>query len=756
VDQSNLSVCYEGIQRHYRNGIVRHMRQSLMRNFPKDFKEKLKKPFKAEEWDSIVKNSELSRSTGEISAEIKDDFDLLSVNHFFNIFEAYFDILVPLDHTKAPHKTRIRQTLLQWLKTVKTFRDPISHPSEEDLSYEDSFLVLDCGRRTLQTLKLDGVERLRELMDTLRGRPLYVQSESKVLESRLPPRETVVIEFVGRNAEIERLWEWFSDPATRRYALAGEGGKGKSALAYKFATEVQFKAPEPFQVVLWVSAKKRRFEEGTVVAIDNPDFSNFDSALNRILIEYGWVDELEQSIDRKRERVLELLNKFPALLVVDDIDSLDAEAEDATEFFSLLVPNTKSKVLFTSRRVLFGLGNTTIHVAGLPEPEALDFIRSRCKLLELDEPLIIPHAARIIAATEASPLFMEDLLRLSSVLPVQEAVKMWESRKGDEARQYALGREFDMLSESGKSLLAAACFKPGTTTFLELQAATGLSDESMSEALLNLQRLFLVPKPSLIEGEQRYNVNINTRILVRKVFGGTELWRRTEAAYKAIAGELPRARGEIGAYIRQALFLTRNNEHEKAEELLQLALKKAPNDPDLTGFLGGVYKNWNPSRVTDARETYKRAWQLRCASENTYRHWAQMEIDDEEWTKAYDAAEKGLQILGNTRRLLYLSGYARSRYARELTSRAQNAEAHVQVDIAQRNLKQALRPADALRSWEDHKLNSDIYRALVLNLEHLRQIDEMKRYLDEWTTVQPDDSMARGERDRLYAKYHLF
>jgi tetratricopeptide (TPR) repeat protein len=755
MDQSNLSICYEGIQRHYRNSIVRYLRQCLIRDFPKDFKEKLKKPFKTEEWESIVKNSELSRSTGEISAEIKDEFDLLSVNHLFNIFEAYFDVLVPLDHARAPHKTRIRQTLLQWLKTVKTFRDPISHPSEEDLSYEDSFLVLDCARRTLSALKLDGAERIRELMETLRGRPLYVQSESKVLEARLPPRESVVIEFVGRNAEIERLWEWFSDPATRRYALAGEGGKGKSALAYKFATEVQFKAPEPFQVVLWVSAKKKRFEEGTVVGIDNPDFSNLDSALNRILTEYGWVDELEHSVDRKRERVLELLNKFPALLVVDDVDSLEAEAEDATEFFSLIVPTTKSKVLFTSRRVLFGLGNTTIHVAGLPEQEAIEFIRSRCKLLELDEQLILPHASRIIIATEASPLFMEDLLRLCSLLPVKEAIKMWESRKGDEARQYALGREFEMLSEGGKSVLAAACYKSGPTTFLELQAATGLSDESMSEALLNLQRLFLVPKPSLIEGEPRYNVNINTRILVKKVFGGTELWRRTETAYKAIAGELPRARGEIGAYIRQALFLTRNNEHDKAEELLQLALKKAPNDPDLTGFLGGVYKNWNPSRVTDAREMYRRAWQLRCASENTYRHWAQMEIDQGEWTKAYDAAEKGIQILGNTRRLLYLSGYARSRYARELASRAQMTEAKVQLDIAQRNLTQALRPSDALRSWEDRKLNSDVYRALVLNCEQLRQIDQMKQYLDEWTTAQPDDSMGKGERDRLYGKYHL-
>lgn len=312
-----------------------------------------------------------------------------------------------------------------------------------------------------------------------------------------------------------------------------------------------------------------------------------------------------------------------------------------------------------------------------------------------------------------------------------------------------------MLSDAGKSVLVAACYRLGPTTFLELQAATGLSDESMSEALLNLQRLFLIPKPSLIEGEQRYNVNVNTRILVRKVFGGTELWRRTDAAYKAIAGELPRARGEIAAYTRQALFLSRNNEHEKAEELLQSALKKAPNDPDLTGSLGDVYKNWNPSRITDAREAYRRAWQLRCASEYIYRHWAQMEIDEEEWTNAFGAAEKGLQILGRTRRLLYLSGYARSRYARELASRTQIAEANVQLDIAQRNLREALRPADTVRSWQDRKLNSDVYRALVLNYEQLRQIDDMKRCLDEWVTAQPDDPMGKSERERLCGKYHL-
>ena len=100
------------------------------------------------------------------------------------------------------------------------------------------------------------------------------------------------------------------------------------------------------------------------------------------------------------------------------------------------------------------------------------------------------------------------------------------------------------------------------------------------------------------------------------------------------------------------------------------------------------------------------------------------------------------------------SNHARG-YARELASRAQTAEAQVQLEIAQRNLKEALCSSDTLRTWEDRKLNSDLYRSLVLNCEQLHQYEQMKRYLNDWTREHPDDPMARIENDRLYAKFRL-
>ena len=115
------------------------------------------------------------------------------------------------------------------MRVIKGLRDPMSHPSEVDIGFEDAFVLLDCARRILLRLGLqESVSSVKALVDRLSGRPLSVASENEPLEDRLPPRESVVVDFIGRDRELATLWEWFDDPVSRRWALAGEGGKGKS------------------------------------------------------------------------------------------------------------------------------------------------------------------------------------------------------------------------------------------------------------------------------------------------------------------------------------------------------------------------------------------------------------------------------------------------------------------------------------------------------------------------------------------------
>lgn len=78
-------------------------------------------------------------------------------------------------------------------------------------------------------------------------------------------------------------------------------------------------------------------------------------------------------------------------------------------------------------------------------------------------------------------------------------------------------------------MLLAGCAAKGSVSFSELASIVGVDDESVSVALQELRTLFLVPAPTFVEGEQRFNLNVNTRTLVREVYGKTEQWRRIQA-----------------------------------------------------------------------------------------------------------------------------------------------------------------------------------------------------------------------------------
>lgn len=755
MSQENLVICYEGIQRIYRNSIVRFLRSKLSAAFPNEWENKLRSPFQ-KEWDTMKQNALLSRTSGELTTQVRDDFDLLSVNHFFNLFDAYYDVLLKVTASgSAEEKKRQKQALLNWLKTIKNLRDPLSHPPEEDFSREDSFLLLDCARRVLLRINLDDeASKIQELMNKILEPAI---SPSPVLEDRLPPRESIFSRFIGRDKELDELRNWFYDPATRRWALAGEGGKGKSALAYQFALEIKQAAPKPYQAVFWLSAKKRKFLEGVTKPVEAPDFSDLDSAFACLLSHYGWIEETAEPTETKRNRILELLNAFPALVVIDDIDSLETENENVIEFFSLEIPRTQSKVLFTSRRTIFGMGGSTTHVSGFSDQDAEVFIRSRCEIMELDSAIFDKKTVqRIVRITDGSPLFIEDLVRLTAVAPsAKDAVGLWEERGGYEARRYALGRECELLTRNARKVLFAAANWLGPVSFVEIEAVTGMTRDSITAALQELQKLFLAPKPRLIEGEERFEVNLNTRALVRDVYGSSREYIQILNAYRTISeGESQKDRGTVGALIRQAIYLLRASKFREAEEHLLKAMQRYDSDPDLIGVLGLVYKSWHPPRLTDAREKFRRAWQLRGAKQDTYEHWCRMEIKENEWSKAAEAAENGLKILTDNRTLLYLAGYTLSRLARELLTGLHQGKAQKEIEKARNYLERALKVSEQADGREK-TTNADIYRALVLVCEMASDSKSMEYYFRLWRKEYPDDPDAESEWNRVSRKYAL-
>jgi hypothetical protein len=252
----------------------------------------------------------------------------------------------------------------------------------------------------------------------------------------LPPREDVVVDFVGRQQILAHLDQWFADPQSRRWVLCGDGGKGKSAIAYQFATRVAASGSPNFTLVVWLSAKQKRFVEGMAVP-STPDFADLAGAQRRLLHAYGAPTSTETT--SPHTTLMKLLNELPALIIVDDIDSLSGAAEAANEFFALHVPTTRSKVLLTSRRIPFGLGSAATVVSGLQGEEAMAFIQSRLRLFGIDPNRVAANTLdKIVSVTDGSPLYIEDLLRLVKSVAPAAAIRAWEQRSGVQARRYAL------------------------------------------------------------------------------------------------------------------------------------------------------------------------------------------------------------------------------------------------------------------------------------------------------------------------------
>jgi len=125
----NMVICYQGIQRVYRNAVVRFLRSSLSEVFLHNATDKLKEPFQ-KEWEKIKNDALQARKSGELESKIIDEFDLLSVNHFFNVFDVHYKVLLK-DDPDEKHK----KPFLNWVKEIKNLRDPLSHPSEEDFTF---------------------------------------------------------------------------------------------------------------------------------------------------------------------------------------------------------------------------------------------------------------------------------------------------------------------------------------------------------------------------------------------------------------------------------------------------------------------------------------------------------------------------------------------------------------------------------------------------------------------------------------------
>src|SRR5690348_14349154 len=93
MEPSHSTICYEATQRIYRPAVVGHIRAVFQKNFPESWKKQLRGTVGPEEWDKNAANVRERQTSGELRTKIIDDFDLLDIAHFYNLFDKFFELL---------------------------------------------------------------------------------------------------------------------------------------------------------------------------------------------------------------------------------------------------------------------------------------------------------------------------------------------------------------------------------------------------------------------------------------------------------------------------------------------------------------------------------------------------------------------------------------------------------------------------------------------------------------------------------------
>jgi tetratricopeptide (TPR) repeat protein len=741
----NNALCYQAIQRIFRNAVVALLRDRMPRVYPSDHVERLKRPF-GKEWARTAEHAQYSRQNGGTTTAVRDDYDPLGTNHFYSLFDAYYEKLFSAQAGHPPHLAKpARPRLLGNLKAIKDSRDPLSHPVEEEIPDEEAHHLLLDTRQVLQWLGCEAAAAEIAAVDAKLSRR---DMPTITVPRKLPSEDSIYFDFVGRDTLLGELKSSFEKPDDKRCLLAGDGGKGKSAVAYRFAQHLADN-PGRFHIIIWLSAKRLKFN-GTILPIDSPDFTTIEEAVTRLLVEYGaTTQDLQQSLAERKRLLLEYLTEYPAFIIADDIDTV-LDDSDIVSLFTHDIPYTPSAVLLTSRRAIPGI--RSLVVTGFDADEAAQFVRSRSHLYGLDpRPFTNKVISQVTQATDGSPLYLDDLLKLMRILDVQSAIRVWNDRKGDEARKYALQREMEQLSEDARKVLIAAAISDHPISLAELESILTFSEDRLIGTLMELQTLFLMPQTPVAEGEKRFQINLNTKKLVRSVEGGSDRYLRIEHASKAVTGKLPVVGpGIASSLIRQAQLRINAGKNTDAEKLLSSAIEKYPTVLDLRVFLAVFYKD--TGRIADARIQFEKAAKMKTPGADMFIQWAQMEIDRGEWSKAIEAADRGLRIVQDCYRLIEQKVLAQREVgfdflARNHQERASQTWAEA-VDLISRRIK-----SPEKLPVNDRHLNSSMFCTMVVCLDMLGRHAERNQWLDRWEKENPEDPQLQRQKDELLSKH---
>lgn len=702
----------------------------------------IRKHFKAEEF---VRVEQMINSPMAVVDMGKSPEDIYGVEHLPNIIVGNWELF----------ESRFvnRQRSQVYLGEITEMRNNLSHRRKKHLvRHEDLIRFAQNARMLLGAIGSKAETQFDDIVGSLsQGQTPWAAG---LIEVRLPPHDEIYDEFLGRSGELRQLFDWFTSDS-EQFMVWGYGGVGKSALAHRFARELLEVAPNELDAILWLTAKKTEFGEG-ITRERIPDFVDartFCAGVFNAL--YG--DDLDSVSETE---LITELKETRCLLIVDDFDTVINDQE-AANLLLFKLRGIGSKVLFTSR--LRAPGLAYMDVPPFDDDMLRNFLIMRSKEYGANESDCLKSMNGIRSVTDGYPLFVDDFVRYSALVGINNAIAEWRQRKGDPARAYALKRQLLDLGGVSEDTLMSIAVADKPLSIVEISHVSQLTDEDAESGVTALLGRRLIHRAAPEEGsDPAFSINANTRRLTRSTFRHDPKLRLKESAYKALTGERkPESRRRaIGSAIAQSTRVLNNQGVEAAANfLVGEMIGELRDDPDLQGKLGWIYsRDWR-TYGKSADESFQRAHELGTRNVTTYFHWTELlrnfaeeavgkEADKtvlDLWRKAFEVAHLAIVRCGDSDGRCTLGGYMKSREAKTLNRLNEFSQARAALFTAVGLFERALKAPREERVV----YRSQIYRGLVLAYDELGELQGLTDTLRDWHTASSTDPNLITEASKL-------
>jgi len=351
------------------------------------------------------------------------------------------------------------------------------------------------ARQGDSTVRVDSSELLDRLLNDLEDRADAASIEAAQPASpfaihtglyRLQPPDFDV--FVGRSVLRQSVVDAvLRDPRIWIINIHGPGGVGKSAIATWAA--YHFYENKTFESIVQLTAKETTLTERGIRRNRSRTLHSLDDLLDRLCSVFE--EEPPEDLEEKKSAVAEILSAWSCLLVLDNMETV-ADAR-IMEFIQALPPDTKAKVILTSRHRTGGW-EFPVTVSELSLPETREFVGQKALEMSVTLPLDDPTMEAVKRASGGLPLAIQWILgQYRRTSNLNEALVAVDSRSSP-VLEFSFRNIWNMLTNDARTVLAVLSIFDDPPTISLISVSTEWSYERIEAAVSELAEVTLVSR----------------------------------------------------------------------------------------------------------------------------------------------------------------------------------------------------------------------------------------------------------------------